>query len=110
MKESRHIEDDLIHQSSGAKPHNRTARRFGIRDGDAETLEEIGQTWAVTRERVRQVEAKALEHLRAPATRRMLEHFTNLDKAAAVGPHRNSAAKASTHPYRAAIGVHVEPG
>jgi RNA polymerase primary sigma factor len=48
-------------------------RRFGVGGGELETLEEIGRTWGVTRERVRQVEAKALEHLRTGDRRRSLQ-------------------------------------
>ena len=38
--------------------------RFGLRDGEAKTLESIGEMFGVTRERIRQIEAKALQHLR----------------------------------------------
>jgi RNA polymerase primary sigma factor len=38
--------------------------RFGIEDGRSHTLEEVGQEFAVTRERIRQIEAKALAKLR----------------------------------------------
>ncbi len=41
-------------------------RRFGLRSRDSETLEAIGQSWGVTRERVRQIEADALRHLSHP--------------------------------------------
>jgi len=40
--------------------------RFGLDDGSEHTLEEVGQTFAVTRERIRQIEAKALRKLRHP--------------------------------------------
>ena len=36
--------------------------RFGLEDGSEHTLEEVGQSFAVTRERIRQIEAKALEN------------------------------------------------
>jgi RNA polymerase primary sigma factor len=49
--------------------------RFGI-DGDAErTLEEVGNTFAVTRERIRQIEAKALRKLRHPSRSDKLRNF-----------------------------------
>ena len=38
--------------------------RFGVGDGSEHTLEEVGQSFAVTRERIRQIEAKALRKLR----------------------------------------------
>ena len=41
--------------------------RFGLEDGNEHTLEEVGQTFAVTRERIRQIEAKALRKLRRPS-------------------------------------------
>jgi RNA polymerase primary sigma factor len=41
--------------------------RFGLDDGSQHTLEEVGQVFAVTRERIRQIEAKALRKLRHPS-------------------------------------------
>ena len=41
--------------------------RFGVGDGSEHTLEEVGQSFAVTRERIRQIEAKALRKLRHPS-------------------------------------------
>jgi len=41
--------------------------RFGFEDGNPRTLEEVGQVFAVTRERIRQIEAKALRKLRHPS-------------------------------------------
>ena len=41
--------------------------RFGLQDGSEHTLEEVGQHFAVTRERIRQIEAKALRKLRHPS-------------------------------------------
>ena len=43
--------------------------RFGLEDGSEHTLEEVGQSFQVTRERIRQIEAKALRKLRHPAAR-----------------------------------------
>ncbi|MCA1642273.1 MAG: RNA polymerase sigma factor RpoD, partial [Acidobacteria bacterium] len=51
--------------------------RFGLGTaGEEQTLEEIGQTFDVTRERIRQIEAKALKKLRHPSRARMLKSFT----------------------------------
>jgi RNA polymerase primary sigma factor len=47
-------------------------KRFGIGDGKAHTLEELGQEFGVTRERIRQIEAKALLKLRHPCRRNMM--------------------------------------
>ena len=44
--------------------------RFGLEDGSEHTLEEVGQSFAVTRERIRQIEAKALRLLRHPSRSR----------------------------------------
>ena len=49
--------------------------RFGVGDGSEHTLEEVGQNFAVTRERIRQIEAKALRKLRHPSRSRMLRAF-----------------------------------
>jgi RNA polymerase primary sigma factor len=49
--------------------------RFGLGDGSEHTLEEVGQRFSVTRERIRQIEAKALRKLRHPSRSRMLKAF-----------------------------------
>jgi RNA polymerase primary sigma factor len=52
--------------------------RFGLEDGSERTLEEVGQSFAVTRERIRQIEAKALRKLRHPSRSRKLRAFLEL--------------------------------
>lgn len=52
--------------------------RFGITDGAARTLEEVGNVFKVTRERVRQIEAKALKKLRHPTRSRRLRTFLDM--------------------------------
>ena len=49
--------------------------RFGLEDGSEHTLEEVGRSFAVTRERIRQIEAKALRKLRQPSRSRKLKAF-----------------------------------
>jgi RNA polymerase primary sigma factor len=49
--------------------------RFGLQDGSEHTLEEVGQYFAVTRERIRQIEAKALRKLRHPSRSHRLKTF-----------------------------------
>ena len=49
--------------------------RFGLKDGRERTLEEVGQVFVVTRERIRQIEAKALRKLRHPSRSRKIKDF-----------------------------------
>jgi len=51
--------------------------RFGLGDGNEHTLEEVGQQFKVTRERIRQIEAKALRKLKHPSRSRKLRSFTD---------------------------------
>lgn len=51
--------------------------RFGLEDGSERTLEEVGQSFNVTRERIRQIEAKALRKLRNSSRSRRLRAFVN---------------------------------
>ena len=51
--------------------------RFGLEDGKARTLEEVGREFQVTRERIRQIEAKALRKLRHPSRSKKLKDYMN---------------------------------
>ena len=51
--------------------------RFGLEDGKARTLEEVGREFEVTRERIRQIEAKALRKLRHPSRSKKLRDYMN---------------------------------
>jgi RNA polymerase primary sigma factor len=51
--------------------------RYGLSDGRPRTLDEIGQVYGVTRERIRQIEAKTMTKLRHPARSRSLRDYLN---------------------------------
>ena len=54
------------------------SKRFGLDDGHARTLEEVGREFGVTRERIRQIEAKALRKLRHPSRSRKLKDYLDI--------------------------------
>ena len=66
--------------------------RFGLLDGVKRTLEEVGQHFNVTRERIRQIEMKALRKMRHPTRRRMLQEMSETDTTSA-GPGFEDFAK-----------------
>ncbi|RKY67609.1 MAG: RNA polymerase sigma factor RpoD, partial [Candidatus Latescibacterota bacterium] len=63
------------------------ALRFGLEDGQSRTLEEVGKYFNVTRERIRQIEAKALRKLRHPTRSRRLRVFLDMTLAQERGVH-----------------------
>jgi RNA polymerase primary sigma factor len=56
------------------------ALRFGLNDGYSRTLEEVGRQFQVTRERIRQIEAKALRKMRHPTRIRQLHGFLEVQQ------------------------------
>jgi RNA polymerase primary sigma factor len=69
------IEDKAVVKTLTPREEKVIKMRFGLDDGSEHTLEEVGQSFAVTRERIRQIEAKALRKLRHPSRSRKLRAF-----------------------------------
>jgi len=72
----------MLQEQLGSVLHELTEReqrvielRFGLTDGTAKTLEEVGQQFGVTRERIRQIEAKTLAKLRHPSRAQQLKDY-----------------------------------
>ena len=65
--------------------------RFGLDDGRARTLEEVGKEFNVTRERIRQIEAKALRKLRHPSRSRKLKDYLDSKRLTAIAEMVNAA-------------------
>ncbi|MCI6608488.1 MAG: sigma-70 family RNA polymerase sigma factor, partial [Bacilli bacterium] len=75
---NRSMENDRINEvlSQLTEREARVIRlRYGLEDGKGHTLEEVGREFNVTRERIRQIEAKALKKLRHPARAKLLKDF-----------------------------------
>lgn len=71
------LREDIIEVMASLAPRERDVLRlrFGLDDGRSRTLEEVGQLFGVTRERIRQIEAKALRKLRHPQRSRRLREY-----------------------------------
>ncbi|MEO8426933.1 MAG: RNA polymerase sigma factor RpoD [Verrucomicrobiota bacterium] len=78
------LKDKLGHVLSSLTERERKVLelRFGLVDGYERTLEEVGKQYKVTRERIRQIEAKALRKLRHPTRVRHLQGFLEMEEAA----------------------------
>ena len=74
------LREDLAEVLSGLSPRERDVLRlrFGMDDGRQRTLEEVGQLFGVTRERIRQIEAKALRKLRHPNRSKKLKEYVEI--------------------------------
>ena len=74
------LREDLAEVLSGLSPRERDVLRlrFGMDDGRQRTLEEVGQLFGVTRERIRQIEAKALRKLRHPTRSKRLREYVEV--------------------------------
>ena len=66
--------DDVL-ETLSSRESEVLSLRFGLEDGRQRTLEEVGRTFGVTRERIRQIEAKALRKLRHPTRSKKLRDF-----------------------------------
>ena len=93
--------EDVLHTL-----HEREARvlqlRFGLEDGHRRTLEEIGREFGVTRERIRQIEAKALRKLRHPSRSKKIRDFLETNKgaiSASPSPHGTSGSASVGQTY-----------
>ena len=71
------LKEDLENVLNTLNPRERDVLRlrYGLDDGRVKTLEEIGNVFSVTRERIRQIEAKALRKLRHPSRSRALKGY-----------------------------------
>jgi RNA polymerase primary sigma factor len=90
---------DLVLASLTERERRILEMRFGLNDGDGHTLEEIGNLYNVTRERIRQIEAKGLRKLRHPARLRHLRGFLDSEHA-----HKTEAETPGNFPSRRVLG------
>ena len=74
---SANVQERIAHMLRTLSPREEKIirMRFGMEDGSEHTLEEVGRVFSVTRERIRQIEAKALRKLRHPSRSRKLRAF-----------------------------------
>jgi len=81
-KEMPTIEDQIDEVLSNLSPREQRVLqlRFGLEDGRGRNLEEVGKEFGVTRERIRQIEAKALRKLRHPSQSRKLKGYLDEEK------------------------------
>jgi len=75
---------DMVLASLTERERKIIEMRFGLNDGEDHTLEEIGRIYNVTRERIRQIEAKGLRKLRHPTRLRHIQGFLESEEPAAT--------------------------
>lgn len=82
MAQYRMLQDDLGRLIRTLNPREQAVirMRFGLDDGKFKTLEEIGNKFSVTRERIRQIEARALHKLRQPYRNYNVKCYANIHK------------------------------
>jgi RNA polymerase primary sigma factor len=91
---------DLVLGSLTERERKILEMRFGLKDGDDRTLDEIGKIYNVTRERIRQIEAKGLRKLRHPTRLRHLRGFLESEQPAPApetDQPRNQPHRPTTH-------------
>ena len=67
--------DRLLDSKLTERESNVLRMRYGLRDGKPRTLADIGQVMSVTRERIRQIETRALEKMRSPEASQVLKEY-----------------------------------
>ena len=75
----RSLKEELLNVLSELSPREEEVLklRFGLKDGRTRTLEEVGKVFDVTRERIRQIEAKALRKIRHPSRSKRLKDYVD---------------------------------
>ncbi len=96
---------DLVLASLTERERSILEMRFGLNDGQDRTLEEIGELYNVTRERIRQIEAKGLRKLRHPTRLRHLQGFLDSEQ---PPPQQNSSRQQTTRIVREPVSPHSQ--
>lgn len=95
-----HLHESICKVLTSLQPREAAviALRFGIEDGDEHTLAEVGEIYSLTRERIRQIEDKALRKLRHPVRTRMLNSFAGTVRTKNVEPVASTSRPRLKHP------------
>ena len=84
----------LIYETLTPREQKVIRLRYGLDDAHPRTLEEVGREFSVTRERIRQIEAKALKKLRQPSRSKKLRDYVDMDGKEPVGKYILTLSKA----------------